>query len=93
MNAPANITALDQVRAMYRKLSMADQIAIMSDLIEGGHRDLNRSDDFIDALIAVGDGFSASYKELKAAVEDSDTESELTQRERAQASIYRGLDQ
>lgn len=66
MNAPANITALDQVRAMYRKLSQADQLSIMCDLIQGGHRDLNRSDAFIDALMPVDKAFDDAWDELKA---------------------------
>ena len=66
MNAPANITALDQVRAMYHKLSQADQLSIMCDLIQGGHRDLARSDAFIDALMTVDKAFEAAFAELSA---------------------------
>lgn len=66
MNAPANITALDQVRSLYRKLSQDDQLAIMCDLIQGGHRDLNRSDAFIDGLMPVDAAFVAAWPELVA---------------------------
>lgn len=64
MTIQTPITALDQVRAMYRKLSQADQLSIMCDLIQGGHRDLNRSDAFIDGLMPVDAAFVAAWPEL-----------------------------
>jgi hypothetical protein len=66
MTIQTPITALDQVRAMYHKLSQADQLSIMCDLIQGGHRDLNRSDAFIDALIPVDRAFVDAWAELAA---------------------------
>ncbi len=66
MNAVTKITALDQVRALFHKLSQADQLSLMSDLIQGGHRDLARSDAFIDALMTVDKAFEAAFAELSA---------------------------
>ena len=65
MNAPANITALDKVRALYRGLSEADQLAIMCDLIQS-HDGLTRSDAFIDELIPLDKAFGGVYEHLDA---------------------------
>ena len=66
MNAHTTISPLDTIRELYRGLSMDDQLALMSDLIQGGHRDLNRSDAFIDGLMPVDAAFVAAWPELVA---------------------------
>lgn len=55
------MTALEAIRAQYRNLSEADQLAVMCDLIQGGDGNLNRSDAFIDALIPLDATFSEVF--------------------------------
>lgn len=64
MNAHTTISPLDTIRELYRGLSMDDQLALMTDLVQGGHRNLRRSDDFIDALIPVENAFVTAFGDL-----------------------------
>lgn len=54
---------LETIRAQYRRLSEADQLALMVDLIQS-HRELNRTDAFIDALAPVDEAFDAAFNRL-----------------------------
>ncbi|MGL5736891.1 MAG: hypothetical protein ACRCYS_18660 [Beijerinckiaceae bacterium] len=59
----AHVTALEQVRALYGKLSMFDQTRILADMVEG-RDNLERTDAFIDAMIPVQEGFDQAWNAL-----------------------------
>lgn len=83
-------TPLEQIRALYGRLSESDQASIMCDLIQGGHVDVRRSDDFIDALYDLDKAFDAAWSNLQVVIE-GEVESDLTTQERASLSIYRAV--
>ncbi len=62
-------TALEQVRALYRLLDERDQLSILCDLASGGHKNLDQSDDFIDALGPVADALDGAWADLEAAAD------------------------
>lgn len=64
MNQLTTIPPLDTIRDLYRGLSMDDQLSLMTDLIQGGHRNLIRTDAFIDALIPVENAFVTAFGDL-----------------------------
>ena len=63
---------LSDIQIALAKLSDADQLSILTDLIQGGAAAGLRSDAFIDALIPVDAAFYAAYGGLLAAVEAGD---------------------
>jgi hypothetical protein len=85
------MTCLEQIRALYKGLSMEDQLAILGDLIEGGNIDIDRDDAFIDALIPLDKAFDEAYAELLAAADPELDYSDLSRHERATMSTYRYL--
>lgn len=54
---------LDAIRAHYSRLTEADQLTLLSDMIQG-HPALNRRDSFIDELQPVDAAFDAAYETL-----------------------------
>lgn len=62
-------TPLEIIRSQYARLSMDDQLSLMCDLVQGGHRDLSRSDAFIDGLGPVDTAFCDAYAELQGAAD------------------------
>ena len=67
-------TALEQVRALYRLLDERDQLSILCDLASGGHKNLDQSDAFIDALMPVDDALTEAWASLEAAAEEAASE-------------------
>ena len=63
---------LSDITQALAKLSDADQLSILVDLIQGGTAAGLRSDAFIDALIPVEAAFVAAYDELAAAADAGD---------------------
>lgn len=63
--------ALSAIRAQYSRLSEADQLSLLSDLLEG-HRALDRSDDFIDAMQPVDAAFGDAYEALSGLQREPD---------------------
>ena len=68
------MTALEQIRALYKGLSLADQLSVMCDLVQVGHRDLHGTDAWCDALTPVDDAFSNAYQELLECADPFDTD-------------------
>lgn len=62
-------TPLEIIRSQFARLSMDDQLSLMCDLVQGGHRDLSRSDDFIDALLPVDAAFCDAFAALQFAAD------------------------
>lgn len=63
------MTPLEQVRSLYGKLSMDDQVSILCDIIQRGQSGLEYSDDFVEALFDLDKAFDAAFADLKAAAD------------------------
>lgn len=61
------MSALNDIRAKFHLLTEAEQLSLMVDLIQGGDINLNRSDDFIDALMPLDKAMDAAYDALECA--------------------------
>ena len=61
--------ALTAIRALYPRLTMADQLELICDIIQRGHKDLDGSDAWVDALMPVDAAFVEAWAALSGCAE------------------------